>query len=551
MKHLLARSAVVLAASLAAVRAQQTAAPDPVARAHQDIASLIPADAAAVARLASIDRLLQHSADMANAAGKDATAVTAERLLDRLGVPGKRELIDRRLPAVIALVLPRASPPSPVLVLPATDPAAYAASLPPLAVPPVVSGSYVAVPLGAKYEKPAAPSAALGELPGGTFAVHADAEKLVAAYGTVIGAALSAAKPQLAKSLELGSPGLDGEELAEVYFEGVRTVLGCAKSCRLSADYRDGRLELFAALQVKPGSAMDDWSSAPLDCAASGGPPGGAGTIEMLMAADWQKLWPRFTPLIDRLADVYPKETGDLLRRLTAEYAPLYAQLGPFVAMDGDLFSADGMNARLRVATRDAAALRKEVDKLLGKEPFAMAGITIETPRTTETAGATITDRDLVIDFAKFAGAMNLTMTGMGRVTSEQVLEAVFGGSRIPLRIATKDEHGVFAFGKQQDAALAALDGTARAWSQPVQEALARVADCNPLLVGRIDAVALMAGPARIASRLDDTLPVPNLPAGASGDWAFSAGIRGSEWRAGMSMDVAGILKVIMAQAPR
>jgi hypothetical protein len=255
MKKPFAGVAVALVVSLTAARAQQTAAPDPVARAHQDIASLIPADTVALARLVSIDEMLQHLVDLTNAAGKDGTKMTAERLLDRLGpIPGKRELIDRRLPAVIAVAMPRATPPSPVLLLPATDPAAYAASLPALAVPPVVSGSYVAVPLGAKYEKPAAPSTALDNLPDGLFAVYADAEKLVAAFGTVIGASLTAAKLQFAKQLEQNSPGLDGEALADLYFEGIRTVLGCAKSFRFRAGYRDGVLDLFAMLQVKPAA---------------------------------------------------------------------------------------------------------------------------------------------------------------------------------------------------------------------------------------------------------------------------------------------------------
>ena len=57
------------------------------------------------------------------------------------------------------------------------------------------------------------------------------------------------------------------------------------------------------------------------------------------MGADWQKLWPHFEPLVDRLADVYPKATADALREATADYAPLYTALGPFVALDLDVFA--------------------------------------------------------------------------------------------------------------------------------------------------------------------------------------------------------------------
>jgi hypothetical protein len=310
-------------------------------------------------------------------------------------------------------------------------------------------------------------------------------------------------------------------------------------------------LDLFATLQVKPGSDMDDWSSAPLNTALAG-PPTGKGTLEFLMAADWQKLWPRVTALIDRFAEVYPKETGDVLRRLGADYAPLYAALGPCLALEGDVFAADAMSMTLGVSATDATALRKEVDALLGKEHFAKVGITIAEPRTTETAGATITDRQLAIDFGKLASALNLTLTGMGGISSEQLLQVVFGGPRIPLRVATKSDRGVFVLGKQQDAAIfAALDGKARSWSKPVQDALARVADCNPLLVERIDAVAVMAAFARVARQLDETLPIPELPAGASGNFVVSGGIRGAEWRAGIAFDFAGLVKFLKPLAPR
>ncbi|HZN40985.1 MAG TPA: hypothetical protein VFD82_19420 [Planctomycetota bacterium] len=54
-----------------------------------------------------------------------------------------------------------------------------------------------------------------------------------------------------------------------------------------------------------------------------------------------------------------------------------------------------------------------------------------------------------------------------------------------------------------------------------------------------------------MAKKLDDTLQFPDYPAGASGNFVVSAGIRGSEWRVGLSMDVAGLAKVLTSQTPR
>jgi len=313
----IAAACLMLAATSSAIRAQETAAADPVARAHQDIASLIPANTVAVARLCSIDQVLQYANGLvAKATGKE-SKLTVDRLLGQPSpIPGKRELIDQRLPIVIAVSLQRATPPAAVLLLPATDPAAYAASLVAPGMEPAVAGNYVAVPLAGKYVKPAAPSPILAELPDGVFAAYADAEKLVHAFGVVLGATLTAAKVQFAQQLERNSPGVDGDALAETYLDGVRAVLECAKSCRFSADFRGGKLELLAKLQVKPGSDMDGWSSSPLDAAGAGGPPTGRDVFETVIGADWQKLWPRLLPLLDRVAEAYPKATADTMREL-------------------------------------------------------------------------------------------------------------------------------------------------------------------------------------------------------------------------------------------
>ena len=548
----LAAACLMLAATSSAVLAQATGTPDPLTRAHQDIASLIPADTVAVARLGSIDQVLQYANDLSKAAGKE-SRLTVEHLLGQLSpIPGKRDLIDQRLPIVVAVSLPRATPPAPVLLLPTTDPAAYAASLAAPGMEPAVAGSYVAVPLAGKYVKPAAPSTLLAELPEGTFAVYADAEKLVNAFGVVIGATLSAVKAQYAKQLERSYPGVDGETLAETYLDGVRAVLGCAKACRFSADYRDGKLDLFAKLQVRPGSDMDGWSSPPLDTATVGGPPTGRGAIEILIGADWQKLWSRLMPLVDRVMEAYPKATADTVRELAAGQAPLYAALGPFIALDGDVFAADGIHVTMRAAGGDVAALQKGIDAMCRVDHFGTAGITIGAPRTTEASGATIMDRDVAIDFAKFADAVAMQVTDMQSITPEQVLQAVFGSAKVPLRVATKNGRAVVAVGTQQEAAtVAALDAAARPWSKPVQEALARLADCNPLVVQRVDFGALLAAFARLAHQLDETLPVPEFPAGTTAAFVFAFGIRDAEWRGGMSIDLAGAAQLFKAMQPR
>jgi hypothetical protein len=94
---------------------------------------------------------------------------------------------------------------------------------------------------------------------------------------------------------------------------------------------------------------------------------------------------------------------------------------------------------------------------------------------------------------------------------------------------------------------MAALDAAARPWSKPVQEALARLADCNPLVVQRVDFGALMVAFSRLVHQLDETLPLPEYPAGTTAAFVFAFGICDAEWRAGMSIDVAGAAQLSVA----
>jgi hypothetical protein len=141
---------------------------------------------------------------------------------------------------------------------------------------------------------------------------------------------------------------------------------------------------------------------------------------------------------------------------------------------------------------------------------------------------------------SRIAAAFSLFAVMLPAVRA-QALQAVLGGTKIPLRIATKNGRAVIAIGAQQDAAtMAALDDAARPWSKPVQEALARVADCNPFVVQRVDFGALLVAFSRFAHRLDETQPMPEYPAGATAAFVFALGIRDAEWRGGVSIDVTG-----------
>jgi hypothetical protein len=269
------------------------------------------------------------------------------------------------------------------------------------------------------------------------------------------------------------------------------------------------------------------------------------------MAADWQKLWDRTQPILDVLLDAYPKPTRDWLRATMPAWQRIYQALGPVASMHGDLLADGGIDLTACVAPTDAAALRKEIEALLAERGYADAGISFAAPSTTEADGATITDYSATFDFAKLASALGAAVTA-GNVRIDTLMEAMLGGKDLPMRLVTKGGRGTFTIGRSARlAADTSLPGAAGEWSKPVQAALARVGDCNPLLVERFEVARTIAWLARVARRAGEPTQFPELPADASSDFLLYGGIRGDEWRAGLILDLVGFVKTLRATQPR
>src|SRR5436190_2227550 len=352
----LARVAAVLVLLFAGVACGRKAAQG-VDRA---LASLSPADTVAVVRIASIDELVQHARDVARSAGQSPDDIDADTMLQRLGAMGGRtELIDRGRPIAVAVTLPRGGQPAPVLLVPATDAAAYASSLPRLEVAPVVAGKYVAVPFGTKYEKPASPSAAMDGLQGGVFALRADVEKFTAAFGPVIAVGLKSFEGMMAQQMHAAGSGVDGQAVAQLYTDAARALLAAAKSLELGVDFRDGYLDAFATLTVKPGSDLDGWSSAPVDLRAVASRMTGKGQVEVAAVMDAQKLWPRYEAVMDAMLDMYPQDARATMRAMMLSWKDGYGALGQAMGMEGNVFGGQGMSMVVHLSPPDVAALRR------------------------------------------------------------------------------------------------------------------------------------------------------------------------------------------------
>ncbi|HEU4417867.1 MAG TPA: hypothetical protein VFT55_02955 [Planctomycetota bacterium] len=539
MKHAATRTSLVLALLFSTACGG--------ASADAEIASLAPKDTVAFVRIASIDQLIKNARHATIAVGEDPKGLDADTLLRQLQAVGggKTTLIDRTRPIAIAVAMPGDTP-SPVLMVPATDAKAYAASLPPMGGAPVVSGGYVVVALGGKYEKARSPSPLMSNLPSGVVALRVDAEQLVTMLGSEIGANLRKLETRMASESTNGS-GIDGGAMAKAFVNVARSAIGAAKTFELSLDYREGQLDVSGSLTVKPGSELDGWGSDPVDLKALASRLSGKGSLELLMAADWGKLWPRIAPFMQAALEVYPPSMRELLRPLLADYEQICRVLGPVVAADGDAFGGS-MNMMLHLAPPDATALQRQCETTLGHESLARLGISSGPARTAEVDGASIRDYEVKVDLDRFAASFGDQVKPAERDAMTTMLRAMFGAEHLPLRLASKGGRSVMAIGPQRNhtATLASLDGKGGTGSKPLQAALARFCDCNPVFVERIDFAAMMSMMAPFAGPA-----FPAVSAGQSADFVFAAGIRQNEWRGQLSIDLTGFAKMMQGAMPR
>ena len=103
------------------------------AQAEGDIAGLIPSNTVALVRFAAIDAIEERASELVQLTGGNAASLDVDDLLG--GLMGNTDQVHRALPIVLAVSLPRASLPAPVLIVPSNDPAALAASFSHLPAP--------------------------------------------------------------------------------------------------------------------------------------------------------------------------------------------------------------------------------------------------------------------------------------------------------------------------------------------------------------------------------------------------------------------------------
>ncbi|MBM3976939.1 MAG: hypothetical protein FJ299_08115 [Planctomycetes bacterium] len=153
------------------------------------LASLVPAEAFAVVRVASLEEFDRALDQLGQAVDEPMPFDAASLLSFVLGCPGPVERIDRKRPLCIAFALPEAGiEPALTFVLPVDDASGYLGKLPRTARKwsGERAAGYLALSELPSYAAPAVPSALVTNLPLGALAARVDIARLMQSFGPML-----------------------------------------------------------------------------------------------------------------------------------------------------------------------------------------------------------------------------------------------------------------------------------------------------------------------------------------------------------------------------
>jgi hypothetical protein len=306
-------------------------------------------------------------------------------------------------------------------------------------------------------------------------------------------------------------------------------------------------MEFTGTLTATAGGDMDGLSSPPVDFSKVEGSQPGKATVEVLLAADWAKLWPHLEPVMSALFEIYPAATRDNLRALMTNYRQMHEDMGPILAGQGDFFGEKGPRFTVRLAPRDANSLLAAIETMIAKPEYAQIGATFTSVGKADSDGATVRDYRMKLDVDKLFAQ---TGTSPPQKNVMELARQWFGADGLPVQFAGKGGRAVLTIGPPPEDAVSSLSKPRGSWSEGMRSALQHVSDCNPMLIERIDIAAIMRAMRKV-SGIPGASAMPEVPADATASVGIWLGIRDREWRFGLAIDAMGLGKMTKAMKPR
>jgi len=385
-----------------------------------DAAALVPVDADIVARVSSIDRLDEIVAEIGNAMKKPMPGSLVMQVAMMSGVDPK--LIDTTRPAMVAVRLPEGAPrPLITFILPVSDPSKVDAK--------ATRGGYVAVTRDPGYKEGG--SKLTDALPAGDYVMRVDLGRLLERYRPMI--------DRMIQRSGLGAAALPGlEKVRNDLVGSAKSVLDSVERFDFALSEQDGRLDLAAAVTVRPGSPLADCESV------------SSGLADLASRLD------RDYPLV-ALVTLDLGNMVDAVETLAKQWAQGVAEkqraagLALVKELDREWLIAAGVEKKLRLV----AAFKTKgpaVDFLNRYVVLASEhqGATVKVGEAREVHGATVRRLSVTVDVARQAKA-----TGKSAEAIKKKIDSLFGGETFTVDLAARGHDLLITVGTKVDGLLA------------------------------------------------------------------------------------------------
>ncbi len=294
------KNRIVLLASLALL-ATPFAAQAP-AKVPSEFSTLVPSDSVVFVQLRSLEELAGLVGRFQGGAEGEAPGV--QELIESLELPGNAALVDPKGTFGFALGLsPQTMSPTPVFLVPTTDPKAFTESL---GMPPGQvrsAGSFVAVAMQGMLGA-AGDGALLGELEDGLVSARVDLATLLQTFGPMIQMGLSMAEQQMDQAMAQAGAAtpFDPTEVMGLYFDFLRDFLASAVRLELVLDTHGTQAELRGGFWNKEGSPLAGWAKAEdVDFAALARRLDAEAALQFVGAFDLSSMMEEFLPMYESM----------------------------------------------------------------------------------------------------------------------------------------------------------------------------------------------------------------------------------------------------------
>ncbi len=530
-----------------------TTVPPAQAQVPEDAARLVPGDAHVLVRLESVQSALELVNTFATMATGGALTLDAHLLLSQLDVPGDVDKIAPDKPLLMCFSIGPAGPVT-TLVLPVTDAAGYAASLPAgdaASGEPgrstARSGGYVGVSTRAGYAAAAEPSLLAKGLRPGIASVHVDLKTLIATFRPIIEDGLDSFEGALDQMGGAQATPFDMTPMFEAYIDGIWAFVDSAESLDLGLEKRGQALELAGTFTALEKSQLAGFGGeGAIDLSAYPGALQPESSFAMVAGCDWKRLLTQLGPFLDGVVGMYPEPFASNLDRYMDAFTEAYGLMGPVVAASGDL-GPDGMRLSYFLRSEKPGELLAAMEKALGSFEGEGTGMSISAPQRIEVGGQPATQYRMVLDVEKLIaqGAGAEPMDAEAAQEMRDMLSAFWGKDGLRFVLAQKGDLLAVVLGNDEAyvrGVLAALGAPKKPLPADFQRALAAASGGTPAVAYRIDYGRIFSQMKTLGALLgpgaEELSGLPDLPLPLT----FWGSIRGRVWHGGMSTDLDSLI---------